>query len=725
MKKIRLLSGFLVLLAIVVGCTVEDGIDQDTSFIDSANIENIGALLKITNDNSGVVTITPTGEGVTLFEVDFGDESPVSGGLSVGESVQHTYAEGNYDVVITGTNLGGNTAQGIQPLTVSFRQPENLDVAIDLDVDGYTVSVTATADYAANFDVYFGDVEGEEPTPLMPGETITYIYETIGTYDIRVVALSGGEANLEYSETVNITGPTDPMSLPLTFDEHTIQYVPREEGAIFNGASFEVVPLSDVSATKSDVDMVGALTNSGSQWEGITYSLDPPADFSTVNKTVTMKMYSNVPVPVMLKFEGGVNGERQNEVTVTHSGTGWEDLSFDFNNATKSYIDGSQGVGEPFVPTGEYSKMTIFVDGPGTTAGTFYFDDIDLIMAVLPKPEFPISFESADIDYTWNGFGASDFGPIPADLVNNPDPSGINTSATVLEIFKPSGAFGWAGASMDLAGPVDFSKGNMITMKVWSPRAGTPILFKMEDSNSPKDGNGNPTVFIEVQATTTVASGWEELTFDLTSDTSFSTSIPYDRVIVFPDFNNGGNDDNFYFDDIVLSFPKPEFPISFEESGIDYTWNGFGRSDFGPIPAQLVSNPDASGINTSATVLEIEKLDGAFGWAGASMDLAGPVDFLAGTTVTVQVWSPRAGTPILFKMEDSNSPKDGNGNPTVFIEVQATTTVAGSWEELTFDLTSDASFNTSIPYDRVILFPDFNNGGTGEFFYFDNLQLTN
>lgn len=724
MKKIKVLLGVFALLAGMVSCSLE-GIDQDTSFINSANIANMGAIFKITNDNSGNVTITPTGDGATQFVVDFGDGSPVSDEIIVGESVDHTYAEGNYDVVITGTNLGGKTAQGTQPLTVSFRQPENLEVNVDLDGDGYTVSVTASADYAANFDVYFGDVEGEEPTPLMPGETITYTYETIGAYDIRVVALSGGETTLEYSETVSITGPTDPMGLPLTFDEHTIQYVPQEDGAIFNGASFGLVPLSDVSATKTDVDMVGALTNSGSQWEGITFTLDPAVDFRTVNKTVSMKMYSDVSVPVLLKFEGGVNGERQNEVTVTHSGTGWEDLSFDFNNATKSYIDGSQGVGEPFVPTGEYSKMTIFVDGPGNTAGTFYFDDIDLLMEVLPKPEFPIYFEAADIDYTWNGFGASDFGPIPADLVDNPDPSGINTSATVLEIFKPSGAFGWAGASMDLAGPVDFSKGNMITLKVWSPRAGTPILFKMEDSNSPKDGNGNPTVFVEVQATTTVAGGWEELAFDLTSDASFSTNIPYDRVIVFPDFNNGGNDDNFYFDDIFLSFPKPEFPISFEDSDIDYTWNGFGRSDFGPIPAQLVSNPDASGINTSATVLEIEKLDGAFGWAGASMDLAGPVDFSSGTTVTVQVWSPRAGTPILFKMEDSNSPKDGNGNPTVFIEVQANSTVAGSWEELTFDLTSDTSFSTGIPYDRVILFPDFNNGGTGEFFYFDNLQLKN
>ncbi|MFD2517501.1 hypothetical protein [Salinimicrobium flavum] len=725
MKKLRIIAGFLLLLAVTVGCSVEDGMDSDTSFIDSANIENIDAVFEITNDNSGTVTITPTGEGAIFFVVDFGDGTSTSGEIKAGESVQHEYEEGDYDVVITGKNLAGETAQSTEPLTVSFRAPENLEVAIDLDVDGYTVSVSATAEYAALFHVYFGETADEEPTPLMLGESVAHTYGTSGAYDIRVVALSGGEATIEYTETTDITGPTDPMSLPLTFDDHTIQYVPQGEGAIFNGASFDIVPVSEVNATKTDEDRVGALTNSGSQWEGITFTLDPPVDFSTENKTVTMKMYSEVAVPVLLKFEGGMNGERQNEVTVNHSGTGWEELSFDFNNATKSYIDGNQGVGEPFVPTGQYSKMTIFVDGPGTTAGTFYFDDINLVMEVLPNPEFPINLEESDIDYTWNGFGASDYSSIPAELVDNPDPSGINTSSTVLEIHKLSGAWDWAGASMNLAGPVDFTKGNMVTIKVWSPREGTTIRFKMEDSNSPKDGNGNPTVFVEVDATTTVAGVWEELSFDLTSDASFNSSTPYDRVIIFPDFGKAGNDELFYFDDLVLSFPKPEFPITFEASGMDYTWSGFGRLDYGGIPAELVDNPDPSGVNTSATVLEVNKLTDAWEWAGASMNLAGPVDFSSGTTVTVQVWSPRVGTPIMFKMEDSNSPKDGNGNPTVFVEVQATSTVAGAWEELTFDLTSYNDFSTDKPYDRVILFPDFGSRGKGEIFYFDNLQLTN
>ncbi len=74
-------------------------------------------------------------------------------------------------------------------------------------------------------------------------------------------------------------------------------------------------------------------------------------------------------------------------------------------------------------------------------------------------------------------------------------------------------------------------------------------------------------------------------------------------------------------------------------------------------------------------------------------------------------------------MELSTSPKDGNGNPTVAIEISAKTTVSNAWQTLTYDLTTAPSFSTSIKYDRVILFPDF--GVTGAAFYFDDIKQSN
>ena len=62
---------------------------------------------------------------------------------------------------------------------------------------------------------------------------------------------------------------------------------------------------------------------------------------------------------------------------------------------------------------------------------------------------------------------------------------------------------------------------------------------------------------------------------------------------------------------------------------------------------------------------------------------------------------------------------------TVFVEVEATTTVANAWQEVTFDLTSSGAFNTAKLYDRVILFPDFGVKGTGAIYYFDDIKQSN
>ena len=533
---------FRIILAVFVSTAVIScDKDDDSLGVDLEGLtapSNLGATFKITQDNTGMVTIIPTGEGANLFTVDFGDGSTPSEEISVGESVSHTYAEGDYNVVITGTNIAGESAEGTQPLTVSFRAPENLEININKDPqDSYTISVSATADYAAMYNVYFGDLENEEPTPLMAGETLSHTYETVGTYNVRVVALSGGEATIEATQEVTITDPLflpvdfesekldytwagfggasgevvanpdmdgintsskvvelkksagaetwagislsldeplnfaegtavkmkawspkagvpvlfkiedsgsepdangnptvfvevisnttttgeweemtfdlssyaafdpsvdydrvivfydfgntgegtsfyfddirltnlEPLKLPVTFDSSAINYSP----AVFGGASFEVVTNPDKSGANTSTTMVGALTNAGNAWEGASFNLEEPADFSGDNKTITMKLWSDVALPVLLKFEGGVNGERQTEVVANHGGTGWEELSFNFStDAVKSYIDGSQGVGEAFVPTGEYATMTIFIDGPGNSAGTFYLDDI-------------------------------------------------------------------------------------------------------------------------------------------------------------------------------------------------------------------------------------------------------------------------------------------------------------------------------------------------------------
>ena len=71
MKKITIITALFALIAATVGCERE-GIDGDTSFLNTATVVSANKIFDITNDNSGIVKITPTGEGASSYVVKFG-----------------------------------------------------------------------------------------------------------------------------------------------------------------------------------------------------------------------------------------------------------------------------------------------------------------------------------------------------------------------------------------------------------------------------------------------------------------------------------------------------------------------------------------------------------------------------------------------------------------------------------------------------------------------------
>ena len=161
-----------------------------------------------------------------------------------------------------------------------------------------------------------------------------------------------------------------------------------------------------------------------------------------------------------------------------------------------------------------------------------------------------LSFEAKSTRYSPAGFGNASFGPIATAVIDNPDQGGDNNSDKVLSLTKDAGAQVWAGASIKLDEPLDNNQGPVFSMWVWSPKANTPFLFKVEDTSSPPDGNGNPSIVAEVQATGTVANAWEKLYFDLSDWAAYDPANTYDQVVVFPDFGNTGADETFYVDEI-------------------------------------------------------------------------------------------------------------------------------------------------------------------------------
>ena len=82
-------------LFVLTGCD-EDFSDNNEFAKNIAPPSNVSASFDITQDNTGLVTITPTGDGAISFVIDYGDGSPASSSIKTGGSVKHTFKEGNH-----------------------------------------------------------------------------------------------------------------------------------------------------------------------------------------------------------------------------------------------------------------------------------------------------------------------------------------------------------------------------------------------------------------------------------------------------------------------------------------------------------------------------------------------------------------------------------------------------------------------------------------------------
>ncbi|MDC1492462.1 T9SS type A sorting domain-containing protein [Flavobacteriaceae bacterium] len=149
-------------------------------------------------------------------------------------------------------------------------------------------------------------------------------------------------------------------------------------------------------------------------------------------------------------------------------------------------------------------------------------------------------------------------------------------------------------------------------------------------------------------------------------------------------------------------------PVDHENENVVYAWN-----DFGGAATTVIANPDASGVNTSATVAQSIKTAGSETWAGTFLVLDEQLDLSTITTLAVDVWTPDGGELVNLKVENA---ADGNIN----IEINQPTTVAAGWETLYYDLSGG---DLSQVYDKLVFFFDFNVSGDDTAYYFDNIRL--
>ncbi len=705
MKNLKYLILICTSLTLLNSCKKD--IYDDLSFINSATAPaKLSALYNITQDNSGLVTITPMGEGASSFDVYYGDSTVNPVKVLAGKSTQHVYKEGLYKVKIVGYGLTGKMTENIQDLTVSFKAPENLKVT--LQQNGLNLVVGASADFETFFKVYFGDSTNANPVPFksfIEGQTVSHDYARAGTYIVKVIALSGGAATTVRNDTIKVGRQID---LPIGFDDPNYDYTMTDFGG--NVSSLSTDPVVSSNKVMKVEKNVGAEFWAGTTI-GTSLGFANKIALAANRSKISVKVYSPAAgYLVRLKIEDHNDPSKSVETdAVTTVANTWETLEFNFSNP-------ATGTSAPNYNY-NYDKASIFFDfGNGNTWGptnnlkkTFYFDDVVLMPSVIIMNQInlPVTFDANNVIYTVTDFGDNV-------TTNAVDP--LNANNNVKKTVKPNGAQTWAGTTIGTAAgfssaiPLTASATKM-AVDVYSPAAGIPVRLKIEDHN-------NSGRSVEAEVNTSTANGWETLVFDFSNQVNgtaaLDLSYTYDKASIFFDFGNPGSGKIFYWDNVVFGDPNQTsvlgIPLNFESSLITYSF-----TDFSGATATVVNNPFRTGINTSAKTGKMVKGAGD-PWAGSYITLPNPIDFSVKKTFKVKVYSPRVGAKLLLKVENL---LDGN----ISFDKEVLTTKANEWEELTFDY---STINTTRNYHKVVLIFDLGTTGDGSAnytYYFDDIKL--
>tara|TARA_R110000868_G_scaffold325194_2_gene586000 strand:+ start:869 stop:2350 length:1482 start_codon:yes stop_codon:yes gene_type:complete len=159
------------------------------------------------------------------------------------------------------------------------------------------------------------------------------------------------------------------------------------------------------------------------------------------------------------------------------------------------------------------------------------------------------------------------------------------------------------------------------------------------------------------------------------------------------------------------------FDITFESGttgSVSSNWNVFENGSNPPL--EFVANPDASGVNTSATVAKMTTLIAGEQYAGCETQHGTIWKWqLDGTTTTITI--------DVYKsvISDVGIKMANVGSGTVF-QILQPNTVINAWETLTYDITGAIASGDNNNVDQIIVFTDWQARTTDNVSYFDNIS---
>jgi len=323
------------------------------------------------------------------------------------------------------------------------------------------------------------------------------------------------------------------QSLPIDFEDD----ITLQNFIDFDGGTASVIPNPQLSGINTSATVAQIIRDGGTIWSGSKIELTTNLDF-TADNSLTMKVFTTAPIGTIVKFKlEGPGNPVERDVPTTVTGE-WEEMTWDFTGTPS-----------------DLNTLVFMFDfgnvGDGSESSTFLFDDVSQLFGGF-QLDLPVTFEANDVNYTMTDFGGNS-----STVIIDP----TDDSNRVIQSIKTDAATTWAGTTIGTNGgfatdiPLTLEN-SIMSVRVWSPEAGTPIRLKVEDSN-------DPTHTCETEINTTLSEEWEVMRFDFATEAPGTAALEfgltngwsYNMASIFFNFGTEGATvgvQTYYFDDVYF-----------------------------------------------------------------------------------------------------------------------------------------------------------------------------
>lgn len=313
----------------------------------------------------------------------------------------------------------------------------------------------------------------------------------------------------------------------------------------------------------------------------------------------------------------------------------------------------------------------------------------------------PMDFETGGQGADWAWTIAENSDNPALEFVTNPDKTAPNTSETVAKFTARADGAAWALFHSEGIGTFTFTESNCYVKIMVHKQRVSNVGIKFE--------NADASVTKQVLVANTKTDEWEELTFDFSS----VIGTEFARVVIIPDFEDRATEQIVYLDNMTFNQGQVNnfdfSTIDFETTGLGAEW-GWTVDQNGDNPAlEFVTNPDNSGINTSATAAKFTAKDAGQNWALCFTDEIGTVKFDETNSIVKMMVYKSVISNVGLKFEGATAR-----------EIQVPNTKTNEWEELTFDFSAEEGKSFGV----IVIIPDFAARDADNVVYFDNISFS-